>query len=92
MIKKIETNPQPTEADEKDFRKLVLNELIDYLTIGEGSDLLKKTVRGIIRDEIYGNENSGPYTGDSSTATRAEIRRLIKEELYSPGEAKADVR
>ena len=77
------TTTKPSENND-DFRKILKEEMIKYLTTGEGNDLLKELIRRIVRDELFGDEH-GVYLGDASTATRIEIRKLIREELFPEG-------
>jgi hypothetical protein len=75
------TSNKNENADIDDFRALLKEQVVEYFSSGDGQDNLKIIVRGIVRDEIFGNE-PGEYKGDASTATRALIRQLIREELY----------
>jgi hypothetical protein len=77
------TSSKNKSADIDDFRMLLKEQVVEYFGSGDGQDNLKVIVRGIVRDEIYGNEpEPGSYKGDASTATRVLIRQLIREELY----------
>jgi hypothetical protein len=76
------TSSKNESADIDDFRMLLKEQVGGYFSDGDGQDNLKVIVRGIVRDEIYGNE-PGEYKGDASVASRKLIRELIREELYA---------
>lgn len=82
--KRIEDLSKQIPADDNDdFKRLLREQLILYLTIDAGRDMLVTLVRSVVRDELYGNsediENVEPQI---STATSSEIKRLIRAELY----------
>jgi hypothetical protein len=70
-----------TEPENDDFRRILREEMLAYFA-GDGKDELKTTIRGNVRDELYGDDKTGNYSGDSSAATRVEIRKLVREELF----------